>query len=260
VGVNHLASIYALNPELGSKISASDGKINAVRDEGQIPFFQFDADINPGNSGGPVLNDKGEVIGVVDFKLDAIKMLKETGSVPERINFAIPIDEARQMVRRAYPLDFTPSAKIERLSGQDLFEQARKATVLIVAQSTSKPNSSVSPAAPPPRAKTQSIFDFVEAFIESGNSGAAKNEIDFYGPKVVYYENGTVDRSFIAADLASYNEKWPIRHYSIVAGPDIAQTPTQGLYSVTCRIEFRVQNSKRGVAGTALRNIGVGQS
>jgi hypothetical protein len=249
---------YPLAPALGADVSASQGQVNALRDTGRIPLLQIDANVNPGNSGGPVLNDRGEVVGIVVAKLNAAFFLKEIGSIPERVNFAIPIDEARGIVRQAYPLDFVPSAKTERFTSQQIFEGARKATVLITSQSGTSVKTSASPA-PPPQAKTQSIFGFVKAFVESGSSGAANNEIDFYGPKVVYYENGTVDRSFIAADLAAYNEKWPIRHYSIIAGPDIAQTPTQGLYSVTCRIEFRVQNSKRGVAGTALRVIGVGQ-
>jgi S1-C subfamily serine protease len=62
--------------------------------------------VNVGNSGGPVLNDKGEVVGIVVSKLDAVEVLKDSGSIPERTNFAIPIDEARGMVRKAYPAWF----------------------------------------------------------------------------------------------------------------------------------------------------------
>jgi S1-C subfamily serine protease len=90
---------YPLTSELGHNVSASEGKINGIRREGRV--FQFDADVNPGNIGGPLLNDKGEVTGVVVAKLDAIKMLKEQGSLPERINFAIPVNEARELVGKA---------------------------------------------------------------------------------------------------------------------------------------------------------------
>jgi hypothetical protein len=81
-------------------------------------------------------------------KLNAPFFLRETGTIPERVNFAIPIDEARGIIRKAYPLEFTPSAKTERLTGQQIFDGARKATVLIIASRTAKPALSAAPSAP----------------------------------------------------------------------------------------------------------------
>lgn len=127
---------YPLASVLGSAISASEGKINAIRNEGQIKLFQFDADVNPGNSGGPLLNDKGEVIGVVVGKLDARKMLEEHGSLPERVNFAIPINDARQMLRKAYTRTFTNSARRDVFSASKIFDDSKGATVLITATSS----------------------------------------------------------------------------------------------------------------------------
>src|SRR5690606_4389839 len=58
------------------------GERTALRD-----LIQTDASINPGNSGGPLLNSKGEVIGI------------NTAIIEEAqgIGFAIPIDKAREI-------------------------------------------------------------------------------------------------------------------------------------------------------------------
>ena len=51
-----------------------------------MSLLQFDAAVSPGNSGGPLLNSLGQVIGMVNAKVDQEKV--------EGIGFAIPIDQA----------------------------------------------------------------------------------------------------------------------------------------------------------------------
>ncbi len=57
------------------------------------PAVQTDASINPGNSGGPLVNGRGEVVGVNT----AIATLEGSGNIG--IGFAVPIDRAAQVAR-----------------------------------------------------------------------------------------------------------------------------------------------------------------
>jgi S1-C subfamily serine protease len=51
--------------------------------------MQISAPIQPGNSGGPVLGRSGNIVGIVDSKLDAIKTVKITGDIPQNVNFGV---------------------------------------------------------------------------------------------------------------------------------------------------------------------------
>jgi serine protease Do len=51
-------------------------------------MFQFTAPVQPGNSGGPVLDQDGQVIGVVQSKLSTAAAAF-LGDIPQNVNFAI---------------------------------------------------------------------------------------------------------------------------------------------------------------------------
>ncbi|MGE5609378.1 MAG: trypsin-like peptidase domain-containing protein, partial [Bacillota bacterium] len=91
--------ILTFGAPLGYVGSMTHGIISAVHREvgllgpyGYENFIQVDAPINPGNSGGPLVNLRGEVIGI------NIAIASESGG-SEGVGFAVPSDQARTVYR-----------------------------------------------------------------------------------------------------------------------------------------------------------------
>jgi putative serine protease PepD len=88
--------VLAVGSPLGLAGTVTSGIVSALDREVRLgsqrgTALQTDAPINPGNSGGPLVNARGEVIGVNT----AIATLGSQGSIG--IGFAIPIDRAAQV-------------------------------------------------------------------------------------------------------------------------------------------------------------------
>lgn len=75
-------------------VTSTSGRIVSIRTEGAEQVFVSDAVINPGNSGGPMLNDRGEVIGVIKSILIATiggERMKAGEAFAIPISFALPM-------------------------------------------------------------------------------------------------------------------------------------------------------------------------
>jgi TPR repeat protein len=81
---------FPLNAVLSSGGNLTPGIVSAMTGLGNnTNQIQITAPIQPGSSGSPVLNKKGEVVGVVSMKLSDSKMAKATGQVGQNVNFAV---------------------------------------------------------------------------------------------------------------------------------------------------------------------------
>src|SRR4030095_15990371 len=87
--------VMAIGNPFGLEHTATTGMVNATgRVIGSGPydnFIQTDASINPGNSGGPLINGRGEVIGI-----NSIIFSRTGGSVG--IGFAVPWSRAKRVI------------------------------------------------------------------------------------------------------------------------------------------------------------------
>ena len=87
--------VMAIGNPFGLEQTVTSGIVSAIgRVIGQGPyddFIQTDASINPGNSGGPLIDARGQAVGI-----NAAIFSQSGGSVG--IGFAIPVDQAKSVV------------------------------------------------------------------------------------------------------------------------------------------------------------------
>ncbi|MCA9174051.1 MAG: trypsin-like peptidase domain-containing protein [Planctomycetales bacterium] len=82
---------YPISDILGTSVKVTQGSIAGVVDQ-EVKLLQVDATVNPGNSGGPMLNDRGEVLGVVTSGL--------FGSDLAEVGFCMPANDVRNLLKK----------------------------------------------------------------------------------------------------------------------------------------------------------------
>lgn len=86
-------AVYAVgNPE-GLEGTFSQGIVSSIREVGTDKLLQITAPISPGSSGGPILNEKGEVIGI------SVATFKSG----QNLNFAIPSNYLKPLLASSSP-------------------------------------------------------------------------------------------------------------------------------------------------------------
>jgi len=90
--------VYVLGSPAGYRNSITKGLLNGIRRTGKSPMpkkgilqnyqLQIDANISPGNSGGPVVNHKGEAIGIVRASTETEDPLDDY----QNINWVVPAE------------------------------------------------------------------------------------------------------------------------------------------------------------------------
>jgi hypothetical protein len=99
-----LQNIYVAGFPFGKAISGSvkvtKGIISSlVGIRNNFSNMQIDAALQPGNSGGPILDEKGNVVGVAVAKLDFVKAIENFDAIPEGTNFGIKASVVRSILQ-----------------------------------------------------------------------------------------------------------------------------------------------------------------
>ena len=122
---------FPLTGALSKEGNLTTGNVSALAGLKDDPtYLQITAPVQPGNSGGPLIDESGNVIGVVTSKLDALKLAQRIGDIPQNVNFAIKAQVLRRFLdeRRLSYKEDVASAK---MAVADIADLARAFTVQV---------------------------------------------------------------------------------------------------------------------------------
>lgn len=73
-----------------SGLNVTQGNVSGLSGlSGDDNVLSISAPVQVGNSGGPLLDERADLIGIVLAKLDAVRVTRLTGDVPQNLNFAL---------------------------------------------------------------------------------------------------------------------------------------------------------------------------
>jgi len=134
-GIRPAASVivagYPLHGVLATRLNVSTGIVSALAGPGNNRrMIQISAPVQKGNSGGPVLDSAGNAVGVVVSKLDALRIARATGDIPQNVNFAVSAGTARAFLD-SEGIAYATAPSDKPRAPEDVAAAARKFTVLV---------------------------------------------------------------------------------------------------------------------------------
>jgi len=122
------------NPTLqGVNQKLTEGNISALTGyQDDIRHYQVSVPVQPGNSGGALLNENGDVIGVIVAILKAETAFMVSGSLPQNVNYALKSTFAQALI------DTVPEAidslqKPHRKKSKNVVARVRESVVMVLA-------------------------------------------------------------------------------------------------------------------------------
>jgi S1-C subfamily serine protease len=104
---------------LGASPKFAEGSVSSLVGGGENDsLIQITVPVQPGNSGGPVVDEEGQLVGIVSATAEDESFYQETGAYPQNVSFAVKAELAGELAPAAPPLPAAGSraAVIARVS------------------------------------------------------------------------------------------------------------------------------------------------
>ena len=120
------------NPSLqGVNAKITKGIVNSLTGfQDDLRLYQISVPVQPGNSGGALVDENGNVLGVIVAMLDAKTTFKISGSLPQNVNYAVKSTYAQAMLDtlpEVYDKLIAPSN-----SKSNVVDRVKKSTVMVL--------------------------------------------------------------------------------------------------------------------------------
>jgi len=116
---------FPLSSVLGQESKYTEGVVSSLSGlKDASSFLQITVPVQPGNSGGALVNEKGEVVGIITSSAAILPFIEESGTLPQNVNWAVKADYLR-------PLIELPKAEQKEFNREQLINHVKKSTFLI---------------------------------------------------------------------------------------------------------------------------------
>ncbi len=119
---------FPVSSLLGEESKYTEGvvsSISGIKDASSL--LQITVPVQPGNSGGPLVNEKGDVVGIITSTAAILPFIKESGTLPQNINWAVKADYLK-------PLIELPEMEPSELNREQLINHVKESTFFIEAE------------------------------------------------------------------------------------------------------------------------------
>lgn len=116
---------FPVSSILGKEAKYTEGVVSSLSGiKGASSLLQITVPVQPGNSGGALVNEIGEVVGIITSSAAILPFIEQSGTLPQNVNWAVKADYLRPLVE-------LPESEQIQFDREQLIEHVKKSTFLI---------------------------------------------------------------------------------------------------------------------------------